>query len=72
MKKSKKTNITSALVNDNARLATCPQGAYNVVYTALEMNVYMTNHAEAMELFNLVNIEGLTVTELKALGFAWW
>jgi hypothetical protein len=25
-----------------------------------------------MELFNLVNIEGLTVTELKALGFAWW
>jgi hypothetical protein len=71
MKKSKKTNITSALVNDNARLATCPQGAYNVVYTALGMNVYMTNHAEAMELFELVNVEGLTVAELKALGFAW-
>jgi hypothetical protein len=71
MKKSKKTNVTSALVNDNARLATCPQGAYNVVYTALEMNVYMTNHAEAMELFELINVEGLTVAELKALGFAW-
>ena len=71
MKKSKKTNVTSALVNDNARLATCPQGAYNVVYTALEMNVYMTNHAEAMELFNLVNIEGLTVAELKEFGFGW-
>ena len=71
MKKSKKTNITSALVNENARLATCPQGAYNVVYTALEMNVYMTNHAEAMELFELVNVEGLTVKELKAFGFAW-
>jgi hypothetical protein len=71
MKKSNKTNISSALVNDNARLATCPQGAYNVVYTALGMNVYMTNHAEAMELFELINVEGLTVTELKALGFAW-
>ena len=71
MKKSNKTNITSALVNENARLATCPQGAYNVVYTALEMNVYMTNHAEAMELFELVNVEGLTVKELKAFGFAW-
>jgi hypothetical protein len=71
MKKSNKTNITSALVNDNARLATCPQGAYNVVYTALGMNVYMTNQADAIELFNLVNIEGLTVTELKALGFGW-
>jgi len=71
MKKSNKTNITSALVNENARLATCPQGAYNVVYTALGMNVYMTNHAEAMELFELVNVEGLTVKELKAFGFAW-
>jgi hypothetical protein len=71
MKKSNKTNVTSALVNENARLATCPQGAYNVVYTALGMNVYMTNHAEAMELFELVNVEGLTVKELKAFGFAW-
>ena len=71
MKKSNKTNITSALVNDNARLATCPQGAYNVVYTALGMNVYMNNQADAIELFNLVNIEGLTVTELKELGFGW-
>jgi hypothetical protein len=71
MKKSNKTNIIPALVNENARLATCPQGAYNVVYTALGMNVYMTNHAEAMELFELINVEGLTVTELKALGFAW-
>jgi hypothetical protein len=35
------------------------------------MNVYMTNHAEAVELFELINVEGLTVTELKALGFAW-
>jgi hypothetical protein len=35
------------------------------------MNVYMTNRAEAVELFELVNVEGLTVTELKALGFAW-
>jgi hypothetical protein len=71
MKNSTKANMTPALVNDNARLVTCPQGAYNVVYTALGMNVYMNNHAEAMELFELVNVEGLTVTELKALGFAW-
>jgi hypothetical protein len=35
------------------------------------MNVYMNNQADAIELFNLVNIEGLTVTELKALGFGW-
>jgi hypothetical protein len=25
-----------------------------------------------VELFNLVNVEGLEVSELKALGFAWW
>ena len=71
MKKSNKTNVIPALVNDNARLATCPQGAYNVSYPAQNMNVYMTNQAEAMELFNLVNVEGLEVAELRALGFGW-
>lgn len=71
MKKSNKTNVTSALVNANARLATCPQNAWNVSYPAQNMNVYLTNYTEAMELFNLVNVEGLEVSELKALGFAW-
>ena len=66
-----KASTTPALVSDNARLVACPQGAYNVVYTALGMNVYMTNHAEAIELFNLINVEGLEVAELKALGFGW-
>jgi hypothetical protein len=31
----------------------------------------MNNQAEAIELFNLINVEGLTVAELKSLGFAW-
>ena len=66
-----KVNTTPALVSDNARLVACPNGELNLVYTALGMNVYMTNHAEAMELFELINVEGLTVAELKALGFAW-
>jgi hypothetical protein len=66
-----KANTTPALVSDNARLVTCPNGELNLVYTALGMNVYMTNYAEAMELFELVNVEGLTVKELKAFGFAW-
>jgi hypothetical protein len=71
MKKSNKTNIIPALVNNNARLATCPQGAYNVSYPAQNMNVYTTNYADAVELFNLVNIAGLEVAELRALGFGW-
>jgi hypothetical protein len=66
-----KANMTPALVNDNARLVTCPNGELNVVYVALGMNVYMNNQAEAIELFNLINVEGLTVAELKSLGFAW-
>jgi hypothetical protein len=71
MKNSTKANMTPALVNDNARLVTCPNGELNVVYPAQNMNVYMNDKAQAMELFELVNVEGLTVTELKALGFAW-
>jgi len=59
------------MTNNNARIVVCPNGELNVVYTALGMNVYMTNYAEAVELFNLVNVEGLEVSELKALGFAW-
>lgn len=71
MKNSIKANMTTTLVNDNARLVACPNGEFNVVYPAQNMNVYMNNQAEAMELFNLVNVEGLEVSELKALGFAW-
>lgn len=66
-----KASTTPALVSDNARLVACPNGELNLVYTALGMNVYMNNQADAIELFNLVNIEGLTVTELKELGFGW-
>lgn len=66
-----KVNTTPALVSDNARLVACPNGELNLVYTALGMNVYMNNQADAIELFNLVNIEGLTVAELKEFGFGW-
>jgi len=66
----KMTNATN-MTNNNARIVVCPNGELNVVYTALGMNVYMNNQADAIELFNLVNIEGLEVAELKALGFGW-
>jgi hypothetical protein len=71
MKNSTKANMTTALVNDNARLVTCLNGEFNVVYPAQNMNVYLNNQAEAIELFNLINVEGLEVAELKALGFGW-
>jgi hypothetical protein len=64
------TNATN-MTNNNAKIVVCPKGQFNVVYPAQRMNVYMNNQAEAIELFNLVNIEGLEVAELKALGFAW-
>jgi hypothetical protein len=59
------------MTNNNAQIVVCPNGELNVVYTALGMNVYVNTQADAIELFNLVNIEGLTVAELKALGFGW-
>jgi hypothetical protein len=65
------TNNTMNMTNNNAQIVACPNGELNVVYTALGMNVYVNTQADAIELFNLVNIEGLTVAELKALGFGW-
>lgn len=59
------------MTNNNAQIVVCPSGELNVVYTALGMNVYVNNQAKAVELFNLVDIEGLAVTELKSLGFGW-
>jgi hypothetical protein len=70
MMKNSTTNATN-MTNNNARIVVCPKGEFNVVYTALGMNVYVNNQVEAIELFNLVNIEGLEVAELKALGFGW-
>lgn len=64
------TNATN-MTNNNAKIIVCPNGEFNVVYPAQRMNVYMNNQAEAIELFNLVDMEGLEVAELKALGFAW-
>lgn len=66
------TNNAMNMTNENARIVACPNGELNVVYVALGMNVYMNNQAEAIELFNLINVEGLEVAELKALGFGWW
>jgi hypothetical protein len=65
------TNNAMNMTNENARIVACPNGELNVVYVALGMNVYMNNQAEAIELFNLINVEGLEVAELKALGFGW-
>jgi hypothetical protein len=70
MMKNSTTNATN-MTNNNARIVVCPKGEFNVVYTALGMNVYTNNLADAIELFNLVNIDGLEVAELKALGFGW-
>ena len=68
--KSSTTNAMN-MTNNNAKIIVCPNGEFNVVYPAQRMNVYMNNQAEAIELFNLVDMEGLEVAELKALGFAW-
>jgi hypothetical protein len=59
------------MTNENAKIVACPSGEFNVVYPAQRMNVYLNNQAEAIELFNLINVEGLEVAELKALGFGW-
>lgn len=59
------------MTNENAKIVVCPRGEFNVVYPAQGMNVYLNNQAEAIELFNLINVEGLEVAELKALGFGW-
>lgn len=64
--------VTSTeLVNDNAFIVIFNNGSFNVVYPALGMNQYMNDETAAMDMFNLINVAGLTVNELKGLGFGY-
>lgn len=67
---AKGVNATYLAKTENAAVIAFDNGEFNVIYFAQEMeNRNLTNQAEAMEMFELVNMAGLTKNELKALGF---
>lgn len=55
---------------ENAGLISFSNGDFNVVYFAEQMeNRNLKTQAEAMEMFQLINMTGLTKWELRKMGF---
>jgi hypothetical protein len=66
----KGNNATYLAKTENAAVIAFEGNEFNVVYFAQEMeNRTLTNQAEAMEMFELVNMTGLTKWELREMGF---
>ena len=67
---AKGNNATYLAKTENAAVIAFEGNEFNVVYFAQEMeNRTLTNQAEAMEMFELVNMAGVTKNELISLGF---
>jgi len=59
--------------NENAKMVQYTDGTFKVLYNhfiADDMfGIYIADQAAAVEMFNLINMAGLTRQELEAMGF---